>query len=69
MRRCVITRSGTFQDPVFQGWNKNPDGTFNFVFGYFNRNYVEQPSVPIGADNTFSPGDADRGQPAFFIRV
>ena len=25
--------------PYFEGWIKNPDGTFDMVFGYFNRNY------------------------------
>ena len=25
--------------PVFEGWERNPDGTFNMVFGYMNRNY------------------------------
>ena len=36
------------------------------VFGYLNRNWEEEPHVPIGPDNTFSPGPADRGQPTHF---
>src|SRR6266851_10075571 len=52
--------------PVFEGWEKNPDGTFNLVFGYMNRNYVEEPEIPIGPDNNFSPGPADQGQPTHF---
>lgn len=58
--------SGQSVQPVFEGWNKNPDGTFNLVFGYYNRNFNQTPAVPVGADNNFSPGDPDRGQPTFF---
>ena len=28
--------------PVFEGWERNADGTFNMVFGYMNRNYEEE---------------------------
>ena len=52
--------------PVFEGWERNPDGTFNMVFGYMNRNYQEMPEAPVGADNFFEPGPADRGQPTRF---
>jgi hypothetical protein len=52
--------------PVFEGWEKNADGTFNMVFGYMNRNYAEEPELPIGAENSFSPGPADQGQPTHF---
>jgi hypothetical protein len=58
--------SGQNVVPVFEGWEKNPDGTFNLVFGYMNRNYEEQPEIPIGPDNNFSPGPADQGQPTHF---
>jgi hypothetical protein len=58
--------SGQNVAPVFEGWEKNPDGTFSFVFGYLNRNYEEQPEIPVGAENMFSPGPADRGQPTHF---
>ena len=55
--------------PVFEGWERNPDGTFNMVFGYMNRNYREMPHAPVGADNFFEPGPADRGQPTrFYVR-
>ena len=36
------------------------------VFGYLNRNYQEQPHVPVGSHNFFDPGDADRRQPTHF---
>src|SRR5438132_6563205 len=52
--------------PVFEGWEKNSDGSFNMVFGYMNRNYQEQPEIVIGPDNSFSPGPSDQGQPTHF---
>ena len=52
--------------PAFEGWERNPDGTFAMVFGYLNRNYQEMPDVAIGPDNAFEPGPADRGQPTRF---
>ena len=51
--------------PAFEGWEKNPDGSFNMVFGYMNRNYEETVDIPIGPDNRFEPG-GDRGQPSAF---
>ena len=52
--------------PVFEGWERNDDGSFTMVFGYLNRNYEERPIVPVGPDNFFEPGPADRGQPTHF---
>ena len=52
--------------PVFEGWERNDDGSFTMVFGYLNRNYEEQPIIPVGPDNFFEPGPADRGQPTHF---
>lgn len=52
--------------PVFEGWEKNADGTFSLVFGYLNRNYEEEPEIPVGPGNGFSPGPVDRGQPTHF---
>lgn len=52
--------------PVYEGWERNSDGTFTMVFGYLNRNYVEEPITPVGPDNKFEPGPADRGQPTHF---
>jgi len=62
----VRHNSGDNVVPVFEGWQKNPDGTFYLVFGYMNRNYVEEPEIPIGPNNNFSPGPADQGQPTHF---
>jgi hypothetical protein len=59
-------KSGQGVVPVYEGWERVPDGSFNMVFGYLNRNHVEELSVPIGAQNGFEPGSADRGQPTYF---
>ena len=58
--------SGQSITPIFEGWERVPDGSFNMVFGYLNRNHVEQISLPVGPQNNFEPGPADRGQPAYF---
>jgi len=53
--------------PVFEGWEKNPDGSFNLVFGYFNRNWDEEVDLPVGPDNNLSSGGGDQGQPTHFL--
>jgi hypothetical protein len=58
--------SGQTVSPAFEGWEKNDDGSFNMMFGYMNRNWEEEPDVPIGADNNISPGVPDQGQPTHF---
>ena len=52
--------------PVYEGWEANPDGTFNLVFGYLNRNYLEHLHIPVGPDNFLEPGGQDHGQPTYF---
>jgi hypothetical protein len=59
-------RSGQSVAPVFEGWLKNADGSYDLVFGYLNRNYDEEPEILVGPNNSFSPGPADRGQPTHF---
>lgn len=59
--------SGQHVEPAYEGWRPNPDGTFNFMFGYMNENWEEAPDMPVGENNYFSPGDADRGQPTHFL--
>ena len=58
--------SGQNVVPVFEGWERNADGSVNMVFGYMNRNYEEEVDIPIGVDNKIEPGEADRNQPAHF---
>jgi hypothetical protein len=52
--------------PVYEGWETNPDGSFNLVFGYLNRNYEEHLHIPVGPDNSLEPG-FDQGQPTYFF--
>lgn len=59
--------SGQHVEVAFEGWRPNDDGTFNFMFGYMNENWLEEPNVSVGENNFFSPGDADRGQPTHFL--
>src|SRR5882724_8664711 len=53
--------------PYFEGWIKNADGSFDLVFGYFNRNWQEEPVLAPGPNNSVEPGGPDRGQPTFFL--
>jgi hypothetical protein len=53
--------------PAYEGWEEAADGTKYFLFGYMNRNWEEELNVPVGADNSFSPGNPDQGQPTHFL--
>jgi len=59
--------SGQSVVPYFEGWIRNPDGTFDLVFGYFNRNWQQELAIPAGPDNTVELGGPDAGQPTFFL--
>jgi hypothetical protein len=59
--------SGRNVVPYLEGWIKNPDESFDFVFGYFNRNTEEELAIPAGPDNSVMPGGPDRGQPTYFV--
>jgi hypothetical protein len=59
-------KSGQGVVPVYEGWERVPDGSFNMVFGYLNRNHVQELSIPVSVQNGFDPGPADRGQPTYF---
>jgi len=61
-----LTR-GQHIEPAFEGWEQNPDGSFNLLFGYHNENWEEQINIPVGENNFFTPGDADRSQPTHFL--
>ena len=54
---------------MFEGWEKNQDGSFNLVFGYFNRNSDEEVFVPIGPNNNVKPLGPDAGQPEYFYPI
>jgi hypothetical protein len=59
-------QTGQDISPAYEGWEENPDGSFNLVFGYMNRNWGEELDIPVGEGNFFSPGPEDRGQPTHF---
>ena len=59
--------SGKGMSPAYEGWVINDDGTYTLLFGYMNENWEEELDVPIGPNNSFSPGPADRGQPTHFL--
>jgi hypothetical protein len=58
--------SGQTVTPVFEGWYRNPDGSYSLSFGYYNRNSVEVLEIPVGSNNFIKPGVANRGQPTHF---
>lgn len=52
--------------PIFEGWSWATDGSINMHFGYLNRNYAQELTIPVGVDNNIQPGGPDMGQPTFF---
>jgi hypothetical protein len=52
---------------VYEGFWKNADGSFDLLFGYYNRNWDEEIDVPVGPGNNLEPGGPDRGQPTHFF--
>ncbi|HLG06020.1 MAG TPA: hypothetical protein VI383_07720 [Gemmatimonadales bacterium] len=62
-----IRESGQAVTPAFEGWYRNPDGTFSLSFGYYNRNSREALEIPVGPRNRIEPGGPDRGQPTAFL--
>src|SRR5262245_273587 len=55
--------SGQSVVPYFEGWIRNSDGTFDLVFGYFNRNWQQELAIAVGPDNDVEFG----GQPTYFL--
>ena len=58
--------SGQELNPSFEGWWPNEDGSYELFFGYMNTNWLQEFDIPIGAENSFTPGPADQGQPTHF---
>jgi hypothetical protein len=58
--------TGQTVTPAFEGWYRNPDGSFSLSFGYYNRNTEEVVDVAIGSDNRIEPGPQNQGQPTEF---
>jgi hypothetical protein len=61
-----IKSSGQTVTPAYEGWYRNPDGSFSLSFGYLNRNSEEVVDIPIGPNNFVSPGSQNQGQPTEF---
>ncbi len=59
--------SGSSVTGAFEGWFKNPDGTFSLLLGYYNRNRTQEVDLPVGPNNQIEPGGPDRGQPTHFL--
>jgi hypothetical protein len=75
--------SGDNVVPVYEGFWANVDGSYDMLFGYYNRNWEEELEVPVGSDNHLAfveagalddltePADdlsrADAGQPTHFF--
>jgi hypothetical protein len=59
--------TGQTVTPSFEGWYRNPDGSYTLSFGYFNRNAAEIVEIPLGPDNYIEPGEANQGQPEMFL--
>jgi hypothetical protein len=59
--------SGQSVTPAYEGWFRNPDGTFSLLLGYYNRNLKQTLDIPVGPDNRIEPGGPDQGQPTHFL--
>jgi hypothetical protein len=59
--------SGQSITAAYEGWFKNPDGSFTLLVGYYNRNLKQEMDIPIGPGNRIEPGGPDRGQPTHFL--
>lgn len=68
VRGQVLTYTrGQSISAAYEGWEVDADGSKYFLFGYMNKNWEEEIDVPVGTENYFEPGQADRGQPTHFF--
>src|SRR5580765_2507726 len=65
--QSLAYNSGQNVAPGYEGWEEDADGSKYFLFGYMNRNWEEELDVPVGPDNSFTPGTPDQGQPTHFL--
>ena len=65
--RAQVAPTVTNISPVYEGWLPNPDGSFELLFGYFNRDWTGETHIPLGPDNTMDPAGPDLGQPTNFF--
>jgi hypothetical protein len=52
--------------PAYEGWEVDAAGKKYFLFGYMNRNWEEELDIPVGPNNSITPGQPDQGQPTHF---
>jgi hypothetical protein len=52
--------------PAYDGYLKNPDGSYTLSFAYFSHNAAPV-TIPPGDANSFGPGARDRQQPTTFL--
>src|SRR5690242_16259443 len=52
--------------PVYDGYLKNPDGSYTLSFAYFSHN-ANEITIQPGANNAFAPAPGDRMQPITFL--
>ena len=58
--------NGNFVAPYFDGFYKNPDGTYTLSFGFMNRNDADLIEIPLGENNFIEPAEYDGMQPTSF---
>ncbi len=63
----ALKDSGQQIYPAFEGWYQNPDGSYNLLLGYYNRNQKQTLDIPVGPNNRVEPGGPDLGQPTHFV--
>ncbi len=61
-----LKSTGQSVSPAYEGWYRNPDGTYTMSFGYYNRNTAEVVEIPVGKNNFVTPGAPNQGQPTEF---
>jgi hypothetical protein len=66
MPLAPIPPTGEPVAPFFEGWFRNPDGTFTFSFGFFNLNGDQALDIPHGPDNMIEPAEFQGVQPTHF---
>ncbi|MQA92338.1 MAG: hypothetical protein GEU90_19280 [Gemmatimonas sp.] len=57
----------TTVQPVFDGWFRNPDGSFCLSFGYYSRSTDRVGEIPLGPNNFIEPAIFDGHQPTHFL--
>ena len=70
MGALVATAEGQQHQPIYpayDGYLKNPDGSYSMLVGYFNRNSKQVLEIPVGPNNKIEPGPPDQGQPTTFL--